>query len=181
MLIYEKIVDNVKKLYCNLTGHIPTNDDVALTYKDADGDTITCTRDDTYLNGDCSNNIQRMWRKSDGKVVNVFANTTEIIGGEIEEKTITGMEIEAADNIEFTNGDIIEFTSEQLKVYAIYSDGDKVATDDYTTSPVTAENETEEAITQTITVSLTDTEFTKTFTVTVNPTSTEQTENNEEQ
>ena len=83
MLVYEKKVDNTRHLYGKVEGTIPAVDDVQLTYKDSDGDTLTIVEGDSYFNDGKGGII----RKSDNKPVNVFIGDTQIIGGEIEEKT----------------------------------------------------------------------------------------------
>lgn len=81
MLIYEKTVDGKRHLYYSESG-IPGPEDIALTYKDGEGNIITPVDGDTYRDHS-SEGVHRIKRDSDGKVVNVFAGEKQIIGDEI--------------------------------------------------------------------------------------------------
>ena len=76
MLVYEKIVDKVRHLFGTM-GHIPSEDDVQLIYKDGEGGELTPapTLDDTYLDDGHGGII----RKSDSKEVIVFIGANQII------------------------------------------------------------------------------------------------------
>lgn len=76
MLVYEKIVDKVRHLFGTM-GHIPSEDDVQLTYKDGDNQELSPapTLNDTYLD----NGHGGIIRKSDEKEVKVFIDATQII------------------------------------------------------------------------------------------------------
>ena len=79
MLVYEKKVEGTRHLFGKVEGTIPAASDVQLTYKDADGNTLTVSESDTYLNDGKGGII----RKSDNKAVNVFIGNTQIIGSSI--------------------------------------------------------------------------------------------------
>lgn len=148
MLVYEKKVDNVRHLFGNAQGTIPTGDDVQLTYKDSDGDTLTIIEGDSYID----NGKGGIIRKSDNKPVNVFIGDTQIIGEEIEEKTVTGIEVTPPTKVEYSDGDTLDLTG--MVVKEVYSDGDKeTITTGYTTSPADG-----------ATLATTDTEVTVTHT-----------------
>lgn len=83
MLVYEKKAEGVRHLYGNYSGNTPLDADPQLTYKDADGATLTPVAGDTYVDGGSSDGTQRIVRKSDNKVVNVFIGDNQIIGDEI--------------------------------------------------------------------------------------------------
>lgn len=130
MLVYEKKVDNTRHLYGKVEGTVPAVDDVQLTYKDSDGDTLTIVEGDSYFNDGKGGII----RKSDNKPVNVFIGDTQIIGGEIEEKTITGIEVTPPTKVEYSDGDTLDLTG--MVVKEVYSDGDKATiTTGFTTDP----------------------------------------------
>ena len=130
MLVYEKKVDEARHLFGNATGTAPTVDDVQLTYKDSDGDTLTIVEGDSYIDDGKGGII----RKSDDKPVNVFIGDTQIIGSEIEEKTITGIEVIPPTKVIYDVGDALDLTG--MVVKEVYSDGDKkTITTGYTTSP----------------------------------------------
>ena len=134
MLVYEKKVDNARHLFGNATGTAPTVDDPQLTYKDSDGDTLTIVDGDSYIDDGKGGII----RKSDNKEVNVFIGETQIIGGEIEEKIVTGIEVTPPTKVEYTEGDKLDLTG--MVVKEVYSDGDKATiTTGYTTDPADEE------------------------------------------
>lgn len=129
MLVYEKKVDGVRHLFGNATGTQPTNEDVQLTYKKADGTTIEPQLSDVYLNDGQGGIV----RKSDNAAVNVFIGETQIIGGTIV-PVLTGIEVTAPTNVTYTAGQTLDLTG--MVVKEVYSDGTKttIATG-FTTSP----------------------------------------------
>lgn len=72
MLIYEKITNGVRTFY-GTKGNVPSKDDKELIFKDAEGNIITLTKNDSYFD-DGHGGIKR---KSDGKAVNVFIDGME--------------------------------------------------------------------------------------------------------
>lgn len=144
MLIYEKYVEEtvdgntvlVRHLY-GTDANIPAIDDDQLTYKDNDGDVITPTLTDTYVDGGSANNIQKIKIISEdslnGKALNVFIGD-ECVVGELEEKTITAIEITTnPTKTAYYVGDALDLTG--MVVEATYVDGDKATITDYTSSP----------------------------------------------
>ena len=83
MLIYTKIVDNVRKLFGNYSGNVPTADDTELTYLKQDGSELTLQAGDTYVDGGSSDGVQRIKRLSDDSAVVVEIGNHIIIGGEV--------------------------------------------------------------------------------------------------
>ena len=79
MLVYEKKIDNVRHLFGTINSTIPSISDLQLTYKDADGNSLTLSEQDTYLD----NGHGGIIRKSDNKIVNVFIGNTQIIGSAV--------------------------------------------------------------------------------------------------
>lgn len=77
-MIYQKIVDGVKKLF--YTESIPTADDVEVTYVDTNGEEVTLVEKDTYVDNSSANGIQKIKRLSDNGVVNVMAGDKCLIG-----------------------------------------------------------------------------------------------------
>lgn len=134
MLVYEKKVDGTRHLFGTVNGTIPSNDDVQLTYKDAEGSTLTLSESDTYLD----NKHGGIIRKSDGKDVNVFIGDVEIIGGEITPPVeaigieITTMPTKTA----YADGEALDLTG--LVVSVLYNNDTKeaITSDAYETSPV---------------------------------------------
>lgn len=162
MLVYEKKSDGARHLFGNASGTQPTVDDVQLTYKDAEGSTLTLSESDTYLNDGKGGIV----RKSDNKAVNVFIGDTQIIGGEIiTPPQITGIEVTTMPTkTAYADGENLDLTG--LVVSLVFDNGDKEATTDYSTSPVDgAVLTTDPSGKQTVTVSYY--ELTATFDVTV--------------
>jgi hypothetical protein len=140
MLVYEKKVEGERHLYGKVEGTIPAADDTQLTYKDAEGNTLTISETDTYLNDGKGGII----RKSDNKAVNVFIGDTQIIGEEIEaestpEITMTAIEVTTPPTkTVYTAGEKLDLTG--MVVTLIGTDGtqevtDLVAYNEYTASP----------------------------------------------
>ena len=165
MLIYGKTVDNATHLYGTL-GAIPSNSDNQLVYKDYDGDVITPVSGDSYVDGGSANGIQRIIRKSDGKVVNVFIGDNCVIGQVVTPKVIKKIVITTKPTkLEYDVNDKLDLTG--LVVSAVYADGDIVALESgYTTSP--ADDSTlDTAGTVKVTVTHTESSKTASFNVTV--------------
>lgn len=75
MLIYEKVVDSVRRLFGTL-GSIPSADDSPIIYKNGDNTEIDPpSLNDTYLDDGHGGII----RKSDNEEIKVFIDTTQII------------------------------------------------------------------------------------------------------
>lgn len=123
MLIYEKKVDNVRKLYCNYTGTVPTNSDVELSYKDSDGNTLTLTQGDSYVDGGSSNNIQKIKRLSDNENVVVYAGDNLLIGSIVSSIVVTTQPTK----VSYSEGDKFDPTGLKLKV--TYTDGTEITLD----------------------------------------------------
>lgn len=129
MLVYEKKVDGTRHLFGKVEGTIPAGDDTQLTYKDAEGNTLTVSESDTYLNDGKGGII----RKSDNKAVNVFIGDTQIIGGEII-PVLASIEVTAPTTVSYTEGETLDITG--MVVKEVYSDGTKkTITTGFTTSP----------------------------------------------
>ena len=131
MLVYEKKVDSVRHLFGNATGTIPTSDDVQLTYKDSEGNTLTLSESDTYLDNGHGGIIS----KSDGKDVNVFIGDIEIIGGEITPPPqATSIKVDTEPTkTSYSDGDKLDLTGLVVKV--VFDDESEEAITDYTTTP----------------------------------------------
>ena len=131
MLVYEKKVDSVRHLFGNATGTIPTSDDVQLTYKDDEGNTLTLSESDIYLD----NGHGGIIRKSDGKSVNVFIGDVEIIGGEITPTPqATSIKVDTEPTkTSYSDGDKLDLTGLVVKV--VFDDESEEAITDYTTTP----------------------------------------------
>lgn len=80
MLIYEKLVNGVRHLFGNYSGNVPTEDDVQLTYKDADGTVISDLTFNESFTTSAKEGIQYITRVADGKQVNVFIGEHCVIG-----------------------------------------------------------------------------------------------------
>ena len=166
MLIYGKTVDNATHLYGTL-GAIPSNSDNQLVYKDYDGDVITLVSGDSYVDGGSANGIQRIIRKSDGKVVNVFIGDACVIGEVVTPKVIKKIVITTKPTkLEYVVDDKLDLTG--LVVSAVYADGDSVAIAGtaYTTSPAD-DSVLDTAGTVKVTVTHTESSKTASFNVTV--------------
>lgn len=159
MLVYEKKVDETRHLFGNTTSTVPTADDVQLTYKDAEGSTLTVTEADTYLDDGHGGII----RKSDNKAINVFIGDTQIIGGEIT-PVLTSIKVTAPTKTSYSDGEALDLTG--MVVKEVYTDGsEKTITEGYTTSP---EDGATLATTDTkVTVTHTASEKTAEFAITV--------------
>ena len=122
MLVYEKKVDNTRHLYGKVEGTVPAVDDAQLTYKDAEGNTLTIQEKDTYKD-DGKGGIYRV---SDKKAVNVFIGDTQIIGEEIEETEpplMTGIEVTTLPTkTSYTEGESLDLTG--MVVTGTYKDPD---------------------------------------------------------
>ena len=140
MLVYEKKVEGERHLYGKVEGTVPAANDTQLTYKDAEGNTLTIQEKDTYKD-DGKGGIYRV---SDKKAVNVFIGNTQIIGEEIEvestpEVTMTAIEVTTPPTkTVYTAGEELDLTG--MVVTLIGTDGtqevtDLVAYNEYTTSP----------------------------------------------
>lgn len=131
MLVYEKKVDETRHLFGNATGTIPTVDDVQLTYKDSEGNTLTLSESDTYLD----NGHGGIIRKSDGKDVNVFIGDVEIIGGEITPAPqATSIKVDTEPTkTSYSDGDKLDLTGLVVKV--VLDDESEEVITDYTTTP----------------------------------------------
>ena len=117
MLVYEKKVEGERHLFGKVEGTIPAADDTQLTYKDADGTTITPELSDVYLNDGHGGII----RKSDGEAINVFIGETQIIGGEIT-PTVASLRIDKnPTKVTFTEGEQLEYYG--IEITLVYSDG----------------------------------------------------------
>jgi hypothetical protein len=167
MLVYEKKVDNTRHLYGKVEGTVPAVDDVQLTYKDAEGNTLTIQEKDTYKD-DGKGGIYRV---SDKKAVNVFIGNTQIIGEEPEESTpaeitLTAIEVTAPTKTNYFEGDPLDLTG--MVVKEVYSDDTKeeIATG-FTVSPENGATLTEDV--SIVTVTHTASELTDTFEITVTP------------
>ena len=162
MLVYEKKVDNTRHLYGKVEGTVPAVDDVQLTYKDAEGNTLTIQEKDTYKD-DGKGGIYRV---SDKKAVNVFIGDTQIIGEEIEEPDtplITSITVTPPTKTTYNDSETLDLTG--MVVTANFDNGDtEVLTEGFTTSP--AEGTTLQGG-ETVTVTVSYYELTDTFEVTV--------------
>ena len=177
MLVYEKKVEGVRHLFGNATGTQPTQSDVQLTYKDAEGTELELVEKDTYKD-DGKGGIYRV---SDNKAVNVFIGDTQIIGKEIEEEsepeiTMTAIEVTTPPTkTVYTAGEELDLTG--MVVTVIGTDGTKEVTDlvaynEYTTSPAAGT-----ALTTDMTeVVVSAYDFEDSFTITVNAAPEEQTQ-----
>lgn len=139
MIIYEKIVEGVKHLF-GTKQNIPSNSDLQLTYKDNDGDVITPTLSDTYVDGGSTAGTQYIARKSDGKLVNVFIGDECVIGKVTTPKVVKSIKVKTAPTkVTYTANDKLDLTG--LVITATYSDGDKIDVvyaehaSDFTTTP----------------------------------------------
>ena len=135
MLVYEKKVDGTRHLYGKVEGTVPAVDDTQLTYKDAEGNTLTIQEKDTYKD----NGKGGIYRVSDKKAVNVFIGDTQIIGEEIEETEtplITGIEVTTLPTkTSYTDGESLDLTG--MVVTGNLSNGETITiTEDCTTTPV---------------------------------------------
>ena len=169
MLVYEKKVEGERHLYGKVEGTVPAANDTQLTYKDAEGNTLTIQEKDTYKD-DGKGGIYRV---SDKKAVNVFIGNTQIIGEEIEvestpEVTMTAIEVTTPPTkTVYTAGEELDLTG--MVVTLIGTDGtqevtDLVAYNEYTTSP-----EAGTVLTTDITeVVVSAYDFEDSFTITVN-------------
>ena len=135
MLVYEKKVDEERRLFGTM-GNIPAEEDVELTYKDADGAEITPIENDSYVDDKKGGII----RKSDEKQVNVFIGETMIIPKDGEAPTpvdpqLTKIEWAAAPTkVEYVEGEALELAG--AKISAFYTDGSEVnVTEDCTFAP----------------------------------------------
>lgn len=133
MLVYEKKVDGTKHLYGKVEGTVPAVDDVQLTYKDAEGNTLTIQEKDTYKD----NGKGGIYRVSDKKAVNVFIGDTQIIGEEIEESDtplITSITVTPPTKTSYVEGDTLDLTG--MVVTANFDNGDtEVLTEGFTATP----------------------------------------------
>ena len=117
MLVYEKKVDEARHLFGNASGTQPTADDVQLTYKDAEGSTLTLSESDTYLDDGKGGIV----RKSDNKAVNVFIGDTQIIGGNIV-PTVESLRIDKnPTKVAYTDGEQLDYTG--IEITLVHSDG----------------------------------------------------------
>lgn len=135
MLVYEKKVDDERRLFGTMK-YVPADDDVELTYKDADGAEITPIEKDSYVD----NGHGGIIRKSDDKQVNVFIGETMIIPKDGEAPTpvdpqLTKIEwASAPTKVEYVEGEALELAGAEIK--AIYTDGSEVnVTEDCTFAP----------------------------------------------
>lgn len=132
MLVYEKGTGSNRHLYY-ATNNIPSSNDSRLSYKDIDGDSITPTLNDHYVD-DGHGGIIRL---SDNKFVAAFAGSTCIIPNASwtpETKTLKEIKItRKPTKLTYTAGDNLDLTG--LKVQGIYESGDKESITEYTTSP----------------------------------------------
>lgn len=180
MLIYEKTVDGKRHLYYSESG-IPGPEDIALTYKDGEGNIITPVDGDTYRDHS-SEGVHRIKRDSDGKVVNVFAGEKQIIGDEIPEPEPELVKIEITKNptkVEYLEGDLLDL--EGLEVTAIYSDESTVdVTDKVTTSPEAGTELTPEDVNVGVSYSEESGSAMAAFSITVTPKNEEEPEKEEE-
>lgn len=159
MLVYEKKVEGTRHLFGKVEGTIPAADDTQLTYKDAEGNTLTISESDTYLNDGKGGII----RKSDNKAVNVFIGDTQIIGDEVE-VVLKSIEVTAPTKVTYSVDDTLDLTG--MVVKEVYSDGTKkTITTGYTTSPV--DGATLAATDTKVTVTHTASSKTAEFTITV--------------
>ena len=135
MLVYEKKVDNTRHLYGKVEGTVPAVDDTQLTYKDAEGNTLTIQEKDTYKD-DGKGGI---FRTSDNKAVNVFIGETQIIGEEIEEPDtplITSITVTPPTKTTYVVGDTLDLTG--MVVTANFDNGDtEVLTEGFTATTTT--------------------------------------------
>lgn len=133
MLIYEKKVDGVRHLF-GTEGNVPSNDDIQLTYKDFDGDTLTLDEKDTYLTDGKGGII----REKDGAFVAVFMGDKNIVPGKgyaTPEITISSIVANTTKRFkkQYTEGEKLSLTG--LTVVATYSDGSEARVNDFTTTP----------------------------------------------
>lgn len=143
MLIYEKLVDGIRKLFGNFSGNIPTEADEALTYKDLDGDVIEdLSLNDTYLDDGHGGII----RKSDGKFIAVNIGEHNVIPGkdfEYEEKVFEELKFNNSKTVKvnYTVGDTISLKG--VKVLAVFKSGEEEdVTSECTFSPAAGETVT---------------------------------------
>lgn len=88
MLVYEKKVEGERHLFGTM-GNVPSDDDVQLTYKDAEGSTAEPTLQDTFLDDGHGGIV--MVHDESGTIteseLNVFIGDTQIIPPATEEET----------------------------------------------------------------------------------------------
>ena len=147
MLIYEKKVEENNELVRHLfgtTANVPSDDDVQLTYADADGDPITDLTVDTQLLDDGHGGIKRI---VDGEPdeVSVWIGTTNIIPGDVV-VALSGIVVATKPTkLTYDVNDKLDLTG--MVVKGKYSDGTftDALTDgtDFTTSPADGDDLTE--------------------------------------
>lgn len=131
MLIYTKIIDNVKKLFGNYSGNVPTSDDPELTYLDDEGVELTLQAGDTYVDGGSSSGVQKIKRLSDDSSVvvaigdNVVIGQVDLVVSSIAVKTApTTTTYNANDTLDLTGLVItVTYTNSETEDLAYTADG----------------------------------------------------------
>lgn len=167
MFIYEKILNDARHLFAS-NSNLPTENDTQLTYKDTDGDSITPSLQDTYLDASTKEyqaiKIKSADESKDGKALNVFVGSTCIIG-KVEEKVLNEIKItKKPTKLTYTVGDVADYTG--MVVKAVYASGDKETITPTSISPASGAT-LSTAGTTTVTVSYKEGSVTKTATFTV--------------
>lgn len=123
MLIYEKQIDSERHLFGTMA-NIPAEEDVQLSFLDADGNIINPELSDTYLDDKKGGII----RKSDNKAVNVFIGDKNIIPGDFvpptPERKLVSIEFKVEPTkVEYLVGEAISL--EGAVVEAVYDNEDR--------------------------------------------------------
>lgn len=166
MLIYEKKVEENNEMVRHLfgtEGHIPSDEDVQLTYKDAEGSEVSGLTVDSKLLDDGHGGI----KTEDGEVVNVWLGDVNIIPGDIEppipEPTLESISVSTKPTkLTYTTGETLDLTG--MVVEGTYSDSSTKTITEYTASPANGATLSEAGD---ITVTITAESKTDTFQVTV--------------
>lgn len=134
MLIYEKFVQGTRKLFGSLL-NVPTSSDVELTYKDRDGDTVTITPGDSYVDDKNGGII----RTKDNRFIAVYIGDQNVVPGKdfepvtkvLKSITLTTKGVQKSYHV----GDTLNFN--KLKVEALFESGETedVAITDCTVTP----------------------------------------------
>lgn len=132
MLVYEKKVEGERHLFGTVEGTVPSENDVQLTYKDAEGQELELTLADTYLDDGKGGII----RKSDNEAVNVFIGDTQIIGGDIPTPTpqMVSITVTPPTKTSYVEGEALDLAG--MVVTGNLSNGETIViTEDYSASP----------------------------------------------
>lgn len=181
MLIYEKKVEENSKMVRHLfgtEGHIPSDDDVQLSYKNEEGSAVEDLTVSSKLLDDGHGGI----KTEDGSAVNVWLGDINIIPGDLEpepeEPTCVSIEVvDSPTKTAYTVGEQLNLTG--LRIIGTYDNDEKeeVGANEFTTSPYTNGDTLDTAGEFTITITgAADTDFeglTTSFNITVTAVSTE--------